>query len=128
MKLPNRHQVHLIPAELFAELRESGYHVGPGHLGDNVTIHGIGLEHLPLGTKLHLAENAIIELTGLRTTCGQIDRFQKGLRRRMFGSDGSGPKYRCGVLGIVMSGGQLCPGDGIKVQAPLEPCSGLPAL
>ena len=128
MKLPNRRQVHLIPAELFAELRDSGHLVGPGHLGENVTTYGIGLEHLPLGTKLHLGENAIIELTGLRTPCGQIDRFQKDLRSKMFRSDGSAPKYRCGVLGIVLSGGQLFPGDGVKVQAPLDPCSPLPAL
>jgi MOSC domain-containing protein YiiM len=127
-KLPNRRQVHLIPAELFAELRESGYQVGPGQLGENVTTHGIGLEHLPLGTKLHLGENAIIELTGLRTPCGQIDRFQKGLRSKMFRSDGSAPKYRCGVLGIVTTGGQLSPGNGIKVQTPSQPCSPLPAL
>jgi MOSC domain-containing protein YiiM len=128
MKLPNRRQVHLIPAELFAELREDGYLVEPGHLGENVTTYGIGLEHLPLGTKLHIGENAIIELTGLRTPCGQIDAFQKGLRRNMFRSDGSAAKYRCGVLGIVLSGGQLSPGDGVRVQAPLEPYSPLPGL
>jgi MOSC domain-containing protein YiiM len=128
MKLPNRRQVHLIPAELLAELRDDGHLVGPGHLGENVTTYGIGLEHLPLGTKLHLGEKAIIELTGLRTPCGQIDRFQKGLRRVMLRSDGSAPKYRCGVLGIVLAGGQLSPGDGIRVQAPLQPCSPLPGL
>jgi MOSC domain-containing protein YiiM len=128
MKLPNRRQVHLIRAELFAELRDSGYLVGPGHLGENVTTFGIRLEHLPLGTKLHLGDNAIIKLTGLRTPCGQIDRFQKGLRSKMFRSDGSTPKYRCGVLGIVVSGGQLSPGDRIMVQDPLQPRSPLPPL
>lgn len=128
MKLPNRRQVHLIPAELFAELRETGHLVGPGDLGENVTTYGIGLERLPLGAKLFLGEKVIIELTGLRTPCGQVDRFQKGLRRQMFQTDSSAPKYRCGVLGIVVSGGQLSPGDGVKVQAPLDPSSPLPAL
>jgi hypothetical protein len=128
MKLPNRRQVHLIPAELFAELRETGHLVGPGHLGENVANYGIGLERLPLGTKLHFGDKVIIELTGLRTPCGQVDRFRKGLRRKMVQSDSSAPKYRCGVLGIVVSGGQLSPGDGVKVQAPLGPCCPLPAL
>ena len=128
MKVPNRRQVHLIPSELFGELRGSGHRVGPGDLGENVTTVGIALEHLPLGTKLHLGEKAIIELTGLRTPCGQIDRFQKGLRSKMFRTDGDAPKYRCGVLAIVVTGGQVSPGDSVKVQAPLDPCSPLPAL
>jgi MOSC domain-containing protein YiiM len=120
--------VHLIPAELFAELGGSGHVVGPGHLGENVTTYGIELEHLPLGTKLYLGENAMIELTGLRTPCGQIDRFQKGLRRKMLRSDGSAPKYKCGVFGIVVTGGQVSLGDSVKVQAPRDPYSPLPAL
>jgi hypothetical protein len=128
MKVPNRRQVHLIPAELFAELRQSGHVVGPGDLGENVTTSGIRLEHLALGTKLYLGEKAIIELTGLRTPCGQIDRFQKGLRRKMLRTDGSAPKYQCGVLGIVVTGGQVSAGDSVRVQAPPEPCSPLPCL
>jgi hypothetical protein len=70
-KLGNLRQVHLIPVELFAELHQQGHIVEPGDLGENVTTAGLNLEYLPLGTKLHLGESAVVELTGLRTPCGR---------------------------------------------------------
>src|SRR5262245_6850351 len=80
-------QVHLIRAELFHELRQAGYLVGPGDLGENVTTAGLNLEQLPLGTKVHLGGSAVVELTGLRTPCSLIDRFQRGLRTKMVRND-----------------------------------------
>jgi MOSC domain-containing protein YiiM len=127
-KQPNRRQVHLIRAELFDELRETGHVVGPGDLGENVTTTGLNLEHLPLGTKLFLGECAVVELTGLRTPCGQIDRFQKGLRREMLWRGTATPKFKCGVLGVVVVGGRVEPGDTARVEAPADPCCPLPAL
>lgn len=125
---PNQRQIHLLPAELFAELRESGRIVGPGELGENVTTAGLKLEQLPLGTRLHLGGAAVVELTGLRTPCGLIDRFQKGLRREILRIDASASKYRCGVLGIVVAGGGVSPGDPARAELPGEARSPLPAL
>jgi MOSC domain-containing protein YiiM len=123
----NRRQVHLIRAELFDELREAGHLVGPGELGENVTTTGLELERLPLGTKLYLGETAVVELTGLRTPCALIDRFQKGLRKGMIcGADM--PKFKCGVLGVVVAGGRVEPGDAARVETPSEPFSPLPAM
>lgn len=127
-KQPNRRQIHLIRAELFDELRDAGHVVGPGDLGENVTTSGLKLENLPLGTKLHLGESAVIELTGLRTPCALIDRFQKGLRSKMIGSGFVTPKFRCGVLGVVVAGGRIAPGDTARVGTLPEPCCPLPAL
>jgi MOSC domain-containing protein YiiM len=126
--LPNNRQVHLIPAELFGELRNRGYVVAPGELGENVATAGLKLEHLPLGTKLHLGGTAVVELTGIRTPCRQIDRFQRGLRQEMLRTDATGPKYRCGVLGIVVIGGRVFPGDLARAEVPTEMHSPLPAL
>lgn len=126
--LPNKRQVHLIPAELFAELRRHGHLVAPGELGENITTVGLKLEHLPLGTRLHLGESAVVELTGIRTPCKLIDRFQKGLRQRMLRTDATGPKYRCGVLGVVAVGGRVLPGDPARAEIPAELHSPLPAL
>jgi MOSC domain-containing protein YiiM len=114
-KQPNRRQVHLIRAELLEELRDAGHVVGPGDLGENVTTSGLNLEHLPLGTKLHLGLSAIVELTGLRTPCALIDRFQKGLRSKMIRSGTGTPKFKCGVLGVVVVGGHVAPGDAARV-------------
>ena len=52
--LPNLRQVHLMPAELFCELRAAGYDVQPGELGENVTTVGLPLTELPLGTIIRL--------------------------------------------------------------------------
>lgn len=123
----NNRQVHLIRAELFDELREAGHSVGPGELGENVTTRGVELEHLPLGTRLHLGQTAVVELTGLRTPCALIDRFQKGLKGKMI-QGGSVPKFRCGVLGVVLAGGLVAPGDSARVEAPSQSFSPLPAL
>ena len=125
---PNLRQVHLIRAELLDELRQAGYLVGPGDLGENVTTAGLNLEQLPLGTRVHLGGSAVVELTGLRTPCSLIDRFQRGLRTKMVRNDSCGPKFKCGVFGVVLAGGQVSPGDAAEVEEPPVPCSPLPAL
>ena len=75
----NLRQVHLIPAELFEDLRRDGYTIAPGELGENITTRGIELETLPAGTLLNIGGKAVLELTGLRTPCILIDRFCPGL-------------------------------------------------
>ena len=74
-ELLNLRQVHLIPAELFKDLRRHGYDIAPGELGENITTSGIELETLPSGTLLAIGDEALLELTGLRTPCALIDRL-----------------------------------------------------
>jgi MOSC domain-containing protein YiiM len=66
-------------------------------------------------------------LTGLRTPCALIDRFQKGLRSKMI-SGTSAPKFRCGVLGVVLAGGRVGAGDAARVETPSQALAPLPAL
>ena len=125
--LPNNRQVHLMPSELFSELASSGFHVAPGNLGENVTTAGLDLTKFPLGTRLRIGSSAIVELTGLRTPCALIDRFQKGLKRALIMKHEQ-PMFRCGVLGIVRETGQIAPGDRITVELPSSNRQPLPAL
>ncbi|MET7313594.1 MULTISPECIES: MOSC domain-containing protein [unclassified Streptomyces] len=119
---PNLRQVHLIHEELFEELREAGYEVAPGDLGENVTTRGIDLLGLPVGTLLHLGDEAVVEVTGLRNPCLQIDNFQDGLLKQVVGRDAAGNIVRkAGIMGIVTSGGTVRPGDPVKVKLPAEP-------
>lgn len=119
---PNLRQVHLIHAELFDELREAGYRVSPGEIGENITTRGIDLLSLPVGTRLHLGESAIVELTGLRNPCVQLDQFQPGLMKALLGKNEDGSLIRkSGVMGIVIEGGEVKPGDAIAVHQPSEP-------
>jgi hypothetical protein len=119
---PNLRQVHLMPSELFDELRGAGHAVGPGELGENVTTTGIDLFALPAGTVLHLGAEAEIEVTGLRNPCRQIDAFQPGLLKRVLGRDGDGSVVRrAGIMAVVRRGGEVRPGDDITVGLPPAP-------
>src|SRR5215472_3564386 len=75
---PNLRQVHLIHAELHEELRAGGCAVSSGQMGENITTRGVDLLHLPAGARLYLGE-AVVEVTGLRNPCAQLDRIQPGL-------------------------------------------------
>jgi len=119
---PNLRQVHLIHAELFDEVAEAGFEVAPGELGENITTRGIDLLGLPTGTLLRLGEGAVLEVTGLRNPCLQIDGFQDGLLKRVVGRDAAGNIVRkAGVMSIVREGGVVRPGDAIEVELPAEP-------
>ncbi len=125
---PNSRQVHLLQAELFHELRMLGFDVSPAQLGENITTKGIDLLRLPLGAILHLGNSAVVELTGLRTPCGYIDKFRKGLKRAMIVPGPNGVTFRAGVLGVVRASGDLSPGDIISAKVPLGLAQRLPAI
>jgi MOSC domain-containing protein YiiM len=119
---PNLRQVHLMHAELFDELRTKGYVVKPGDLGENVTTSGIDLLALPTGTRLHLGTVAVVEITGLRNPCIQLDAFQKGLMAAALDKDADGNLIRkAGIMSIVIAEGDVRPGDAIRVELPDMP-------
>ncbi|GLW52230.1 MOSC domain-containing protein [Kitasatospora phosalacinea] len=119
---PNLRQVHLMHAELFDELAAAGFAVEPGQLGENVTTRGVDLLALPVGTLLHLGAEAVVEVTGLRNPCAQIDAFQPGLLKQVVGRDEAGAVVRkAGIMGVVRSGGGIRPGDAVTVTLPPEP-------
>jgi MOSC domain-containing protein YiiM len=118
---PNLRQVHLLPVELFDELREAGHQVGPGDLGENVATAGVDLLALPTGTVLVLG-GAEVEVTGLRNPCRQIEAFQDGLLERVLPRDDAGSvRRRAGVMGVVRRGGEVRVGDELTVVLPEEP-------
>ncbi|MDV5142904.1 MOSC domain-containing protein [Streptomyces sp. SBC-4] len=119
---PNLRQVHLIHAELFEDVAGAGFEVGPGDLGENVTTRGIDLLGLPTGTLLHLGAEAVVEVTGLRNPCAQIDNFRHGLLKQVLGRDENGEVVRkAGIMGIVLTGGEVRPGDTIRAELPEGP-------
>jgi len=119
---PNLRQVHLLHAELFDELMAAGFAVWPGELGENVTTRGVDLLALPTGTRLRLGGHAVVELTGLRNPCSQIDRFQAGLMAAVLDRDAQGALVRkSGVMAVVLEGGEVRPGDAVAVLLPDGP-------
>ncbi len=117
---PNLRQVHLIHSELFDELAKAGFDVKPGELGENVTTRGVALLDLPTGALLRIG-GAVIEITGLRNPCSQIDGFQQGLMAQLIQRGDGVVRMKSGVMGIVLAGGDIAPGDAIMVDLPPEP-------
>ena len=118
---PNLRQVHLLHAELHDELREAGFEVSPGRMGENVTTRGLDLLALPTGALLYLGDSAVVEVTGLRNPCTQLDGIQQGLMAATLARDERGGLIRkAGVMAIVAAGGEVRPGDPIVVELPQE--------
>jgi MOSC domain-containing protein YiiM len=123
---PNLRQVHLIHTELFEELRQRGFAVAAGRMGENITTQGIDLLGLPTGTRLRLGDEALIEITGLRNPCKQLETIQRGLMAAVLDRDANGALIRkAGVMAIVLTGGTVRPGDAISIELPLEPHTSL---
>ncbi|MGJ9421887.1 MOSC domain-containing protein [Aeromicrobium sp. CF3.5] len=119
---PNLRQVHLMHAELFDELEDSGFSVRAGQLGENITTAGLDLLRLPRGSRLHIGPSAVVEVTGLRNPCRQINDFMPGLLNAVVhhADDGSLVR-RAGVMGVVAVGGDVRRGDVIEVELPETP-------
>lgn len=119
---PNLRQVQLIHVELHDELRAAGFDVSAGQMGENVTTRGVDLLGLPTGTTLHLGETASVEVTGLRNPCKQLDGLQPGLMEAVLDRDEKGNLVRkAGVMAVVVTEGEVRPGDGVRVELPPKP-------
>jgi len=119
--VPNLRQVHLIHTELFDELRPLGFDLLPGQIGENITTKDIDLLGLPTGAQLTIGETCI-EVTGLRNPCYQLDDFQAGLMQATLDKDADGKLVvKAGIMGIVLSGGEIRAGDAIAIELPPEP-------
>jgi MOSC domain-containing protein YiiM len=119
---PNLRQVHLIHAELHDELAANGFPVEPGRMGENVTTRGLDLLGLPTGTRLHLGPTAVVEVTGLRNPCVQLERIHSGLMAAVLDRDEDGALVRkAGIMGTVLTSGDVSVGDEIRVEVPAPP-------
>jgi hypothetical protein len=119
---PNLRQVHLIHGELLDELNAHGFAVAPGQLGENVTTRGLDLLSLPTGTRLALGDTAVLEVTGLRNPCRQLDAFRPGLMQAVLARAEDGTLIRkAGVMAVVRRGGTVQVGDAIAITRPAGP-------
>ena len=119
---PNLRQVHLIHIELIDELQAKGFQVKPATMGENITTQGIDLLSLPRNTRLKIGPEAVINVTGLRNPCQQLNNFQAGLMQAVLDKDAEGHLIRkAGIMAVVVSGGCIRPGDGIEAILPPPP-------
>lgn len=113
---PNLRQVHLINAELLDELRDRGFDVAPGAMGENILVRGLDLLALGAGTELALGTEARIEVRGLRNPCKALEEIGAGMMQAtlVHASDGTLIR-RAGVMGIVLRGGVVRRGDPVDI-------------
>jgi MOSC domain-containing protein YiiM len=113
---PNLRQVHLLHEELLTELQARGFAVGPGQMGENITTRGVNLLELSAGTRLLLGSEALVEVTGLRNPCSQIERFRPGLLAAVLDRRPDGSLIRkAGVMGVVLKSGVVRAGAQISI-------------
>jgi MOSC domain-containing protein YiiM len=118
---PNLRQVHLIHSELHDQLHTRGFQVQAGEMGENITTRGLDLLALPVGTRLRIGQS-ILEITGLRNPCRQLDGLEPGLMKAVLDRDPEGNLVRmAGIMGVVIAGGVVQGGDEIRVELPPEP-------
>ena len=116
---PNLRQVHLVHAELHDELRELGFTLAEGAMGENLTTRGVDLLGLPTGARLRVGTHAILAVTGLRNPCRQLDGLLPGLMAATLDRDAGGALVRkAGVMGVVLESGEVRPGDAIAIELP----------
>jgi MOSC domain-containing protein YiiM len=119
---PNLRQVHLIHSEFFDEAREQGYELAQGDLGENVLTARLDVLALPRDTRLHLGEQAVVRVTGLRNPCQQINNFRSGLLKVAITRDANGELVRkAGIMAVVERGGTVVASDTIGVELPPGP-------
>ncbi|WP_109853454.1 MOSC domain-containing protein [Aquimarina sp. AU58] len=119
---PNLRQVHLIHSELFEELKEKGFYIKNGEMGENITTVGIDLLSLPRNTILKLGQKVKIKITGLRNPCNQLNSIKEGLMKAVLDYDENGNLIRkAGVMGVVVEGGELSVGEEIEIVLPEKP-------
>jgi MOSC domain-containing protein YiiM len=126
---PNLTQVHLLHAELHDLLNDAGFDISPGVMGENITTRGIDIMSLPSGTRLNLGKVAILQVTGFREPCSKLNLVRPGLMKASFIRDpGDRVVPNAGIMGIVVRGGSVSPGDVIEIHLPDEPHQPLPPV
>ena len=97
-----KRQLLLLEGRSHAELE-----VPPGALKENVVIEGVPLESLPVGQRLRLGAQVLLELTGECEPCRKLETLRQGQRAQS--------KGRRGQLARVLEGGEVRVGDGVQL-------------
>jgi MOSC domain-containing protein YiiM len=82
--------------------------VTPGTIKENLTVEGLNVMGLPVGTRLRLGDRALLEITKVCEPCFRMDEIRLGLKEELVG--------RRGMVSRVIQGGTIRLGDPISVE------------
>lgn len=100
-------QVSLLDMESVSRIQEKGLDVEPGNFAENITTQGLRLWELPVGTRLELGPEALVEVTQIGKQCHD--------RCAIFHQVGDCVMPREGIFAKVIKGGRISPGDAITI-------------
>ncbi|MGE5573773.1 MAG: molybdenum cofactor synthesis domain-containing protein [Bacillota bacterium] len=108
---PWHRQVSLLAEESIGKIQAKGIDVGAGAFAENITTRGIDLYHLPVGTRLEVGREVVLEITQIGKEC------HSGCA--IFRQVGECVMPREGVFARVVRGGEIGRGDEIRVKTPV---------
>lgn len=119
---PNLRQVHLISTEIYKELKQNGFAIEAGDMGENITTEGVDIMNLPVDTILKIGEEVELQITGIREPCSLLNHIENGLMKATISKNGEGKLIRkAGIMSIVLKGGIVTPEDPIELVYPPKP-------
>ena len=105
-------QISLLAVESIEKIRRKGLDVSPGDFAENITTEGIELWRLPIGARLILGGDCLVEVTQIGKECHS--------RCAIFHQVGDCVMPKEGIFARVLKGGRIKPGDKIKLQPETE--------
>ena len=105
-------QISLLAQESIDKIRAKGLEVTSGDFAENITTTGVALEKLPIGTRLRIGTEALVEITQIGKVCHN--------RCAIFHQVGDCVMPREGIFARILNGGLIRPGDAI-VLVDLDP-------
>ena len=102
-------QVSLLAKESIEKIRAKGLDVNYGDFAENLTTEGIDLPSLPIGTRLKIGREVLLEVTQIGKVCHN--------RCNIFYTVGDCVMPREGIFTKVITGGEIKVDDRIEIAA-----------
>ncbi len=115
--LRNVRQVLIVDATAYRELEQKGISIGPGSMGENITVEGIAIMELVEGTRLTVG-GAVVEITEVRKPCVQLNGINPKLLKAVTALEDGKRVYKAGIMTRVLQAGWVKAGDRIAMIVP----------
>ncbi|GCE25486.1 molybdenum cofactor sulfurase [Dictyobacter alpinus] len=112
---PNKRQVLLVDVQSYTDIAEVDIQLGPGAMGENITVQGLAVMQLPLGTHVSVGE-ALLEITEVRTPCKQLNGMHEQLLQAVTTKEQGKKCFKAGMMARILRGGRVRAGDQICIQ------------
>jgi molybdopterin adenylyltransferase len=101
-------QVSLLAMESIDKMRKLGFEVGPGDFAENLTTQGVELVSLPIGTRISIGKDILLEVTQIGKKCHSSCAIFQDIGKCIM--------PREGIFARVIHGGCVSAGDRIRIE------------